>query len=133
MRPVKQEHYYGCGVACIAFVTKKIYQDVINSIESGENKAENKGFFCGELVVFLNNNGFYYYWKYINKKIRSKIYQQGVVVFVKRSKRYPFGHYLARSENKWMDPWVNFPVANIKGGFRKRLPGKPIYAILPEY
>lgn len=41
----------------------------------------------------------------------------------------PFGHYLIRFNNQWIDPWINLPNKNIKAGFRKRLPGKPIYGI----
>ena len=132
MSPIKQQHSYGCGIACVAYITKVRYQDVINSIDDGANKAENKGFFCKELTGFLKNNGLHYRWKYINIKTRNKIYHQGTIVFIKRSKRYPSGHYLARNGNTWMDPWINFPDAIIKAGFRKRLPGKVIYAILPK-
>jgi len=64
------------------------------------------------------------------------MYEDGVIVFIKRSVRYPAGHYLARMNGQWMDPWINFPndqnIKNIKNatsGFRKKLPGKPIYAL----
>lgn len=132
MKPVAQQHSFGCGVACLAFILDIKYQGVVKAINEGRYKAGNKGFLCKELVDFLNNKGLDYHWKYVNIKIRNIVCSQGTVVFIKRSKRYPVGHYLARYKDKWMDPWVNFPNKNIKAGFRKRLPGKPIYAILPK-
>lgn len=132
MKSIKQEHSYGCGVACAAFIVKMRYQDVISAIDDGKNKANSKGFWCKELVAFLNSKKFSYQCKYVNRKIRNKIYHQGTIVFIKRSKKYPSGHYLARYENKWMDPWINFPEIIIKAGFRKKLPGRSIYAILPK-
>ena len=70
--------------------------------------------------------------------MRKKIYSPGVIVFIARSKQYPNGHFLSRVEKGWMDPWINFSKVNLmsmseaKAGIRKRLPGRPIYAILPE-
>jgi len=72
-------------------------------------------------------------YKYIKGKIRKKIYQDNTIVFIKRSKKYPYGHYLSRYKSSWMDPWINSKndrkIKKIKAGFRKRLPGKAIYAI----
>jgi hypothetical protein len=83
----------------------------------------------------LNELGLKYEYKYVNQKINKRLYKDGTIVFIKRCKRYPFGHYLIRHNNKWMDPWINLPfdkdISNAKSGFRKRLPATPIYAILP--
>ncbi|MEM0476561.1 MAG: hypothetical protein QW367_02905 [Candidatus Aenigmatarchaeota archaeon] len=73
------------------------------------------------------------HYKYLKPKWRRKIYQEGTIVFIKRNKKYPYGHYLVRYKNLWMDPWINLlkekRMEKAKAGFRKRLPGKPIYAI----
>ena len=132
MRPVTQQHYLGCGAACLAFILKIDYQDVIKALGADEHKLGNKGLLCKELVGFLNSQGFDYRWKYVNRKIRKVIYNHGVIVFIKRSKRYPPGHFLVRYKDRWMDPWINWSKIDRQSGFRKRLPGRPIYAILPK-
>jgi len=43
-------------------------------------------------------------------------------------------HNYYKSNKGWMDPWINFDSNNInletaKAGFRKRIPGKIIYAV----
>lgn len=72
-----------------------------------------------------------YIYKYVRPKIRKRIYQENAIVLVARSNRYPVGHYLVRYDNRWMDPWINLPkdnsIKNAKSGFRKRLPGRPMY------
>ena len=63
------------------------------------------------------------------------MYQPNAIVYVKKSKKYPAGHYLCRLGYigyKWMDPWINFPDRDIQAGFRRRLPGKPVYVIFPK-
>jgi len=129
--PISQKDNFGCGVACLAFVTNKSYGKVLNGL--GKEKAKTRGFYCRELVNYLNKIGYQAEFHYLNKKWRRKIYQDKTIVFIKRSKQYPFGHYLVRYQNFWMDSWINFQkskdIKNAKAGFRKRLPGKPIYGI----
>lgn len=131
MKAIKQEDPYGCGAACVASVLNISYQEVLNLFTDGRSKSREVGFYCREMVGALEKKGLTYEYRYIKKRIRNKIYRTGTIVFVQRSKRYPAGHYLARIDDKWMDPWINFPAINVKAGFRKRLPERPIYAILP--
>jgi hypothetical protein len=88
------------------------------------------------LVAILDRSGYFYQYRYLKPRLRKIIYRDDVIVFIKRSKKYPFGHYLVRYQNLWMDPWINFPkekdVKKAKAGFRKRLPGKAIYALFPK-
>ena len=130
--PIKQEDPMGCAVACTAFVLNINYQDSLKLFKNGKIKAKNKGFLCKEIVKALGYEGLRYEYKYISNKVKRKIYKPGTIVFVKRSKKCPEGHYLYRANNKWMDSWINFPNKNIKAGFRKRLPEKSIYAILRQ-
>ncbi len=51
------------------------------------------------------------------------------VACVERCKKYPFGHYLLKTEKGWMNPWINRPYEPRSAGVNKRLPGKPVYAI----
>lgn len=130
MKLIKQVDAFGCAIACVAFVLNIKYSDAIKLFKNGENKARSSGFYCKEIIEILKNAGFNFQYKYIKPRIRNKIYQKHSIVFIKRSDKYRYGHYLVRFENKWMDPWINFSQKNIKSGFRKRLPGKAIYAIL---
>lgn len=130
---VVQEHELGCGLACVAFVVVKSYQEVLN-ITGNPSKATQSGYYCKELIGLLHKFKYTYEVKYIKPHIKKLIYTNDTIVFIKRSLRYPFGHYLVYHNGLWMDPWINFPKNNriekAKAGFRKRLPGKPIYALL---
>ncbi len=130
MKSIKQEDSLGCAIACVASVLKIEYKDAIRLFINGKKRAkEIPNFYCREIVMILNNAGLNYQYKYIKPEIRNKIYQQNSIVFIKRSKKYSYGHYLVRFKNKWVDSWINFPNESIKAGFRKRLPGKALYVI----
>ena len=130
MSPVKQEDELGCGVSCVAFILSISYENALDLFINGIRKAKSQGFLCKDLVTVLKKAGLSYEFKYIKIKIRKKIYKENTIVYLRKSKKYPLGHYLVRSDNRWMDPWINFPSEDIKAGFRKRLPEKPIYSIL---
>jgi len=130
-KPVVQQDNFGCSIACLAFITNRTYREIAESF--GQEKARTKGFYCREIVDYLKNLGYQAEFHYLKPQIRKKIYQDKTIVFIKRSRKYPFGHYLVRSCNYWMDPWVNFQkdkdLKRAKAGFRKKLPGTPIYGI----
>jgi hypothetical protein len=115
----------------MAFIVGKTYDEVVNHL--GKLKAKNSGFYCREIVSYFKKLGYLAEYHYLKPKWRKKIYRDNVIVFIKRSKKYPFGHYLVRYKNLWMDPWINWDedknIKNAKAGFRKKLPGKPIYGI----
>lgn len=131
MNSITQLDPLGCGAACVSFIAQKSYSEVVATL--GRDYAKHRGFYCKDLIDILAKFGFSYAYKYVKPQLKSKIYQDGVIVFIKRSKKYPAGHYLTRYKDQWMDPWVNFcadsDIANAKSGFRRRLPGKPIYAL----
>ena len=127
MKPIKQADPFGCGIACVAFVLTINYKSALKLFVDGEKRAKEEGFYCKEIAITLNHLGLKY--KYLKKGLRKNVYRPNTIVFLKRSKKYPYGHYLVRFNNKWMDSWINLPDKNIKAGFRKRLPGKPIYTI----
>ena len=129
MEVVVQEDPLGCGIACVAAVLMVSYQESLDLFDDGQRKAKEVGFFCKEIVMALKKRGLEYEYKYIKDKLRKRIYKKGTIVFLRRFKKYSSGHYLCRLNNKWMDPWINFPNENRKAGFRKRLPEKPIYII----
>ena len=93
-------------------------------------------FYVKDLALALNNAGKAYQSKYVKPPIRKLLYKEGSIVLIRRSKTYKTGHYLIRHEGMWMDSWINLPtsadIRQAKSGFRKRLPGTPIYVILPK-
>ncbi len=106
------------------------YQKALSLFRNGKRKQILRGFYCREIVTALKKAGIKSEWRYITKDIYRRINRDKTIVFIKRSDKYPQGHYLCRIENKWMDPWINMPdITPAKSGFRKHLPGKPIYAI----
>lgn len=133
LESITQQHDYGCGIACVAFATGKSYQDTLKVLSA--DVAETKGFFCKDLIAALNTHGSIYEYKYLKPRLRRQIYDEGVIVYIKRSKYYPAGHYLIRSNGLWMDPWINFiqdkDIRDARSGYRERLPGTPIYALFP--
>jgi hypothetical protein len=129
--PIKQEDEYGCSVACLANFLNTDYDST--KLLFDKDKAGTVGYACKEIVNALSKKGIESNYRYLKPRLRTTIYEDGTIVFIKRCTRYPTGHYLLRSNGKWIDPWVNFQVdKNIKNaiaGCRLRLPGKPIYAI----
>ena len=130
---IKQEYDYGCGIACFAFATNQSYKLAAEYL--GTMQAQSKRFWCKDFVAALNNCGLSYTHRYLNSQLRRKIYQEGTIILIRRSSLYPAGHYLIRHSGQWMDPWINLPkddrIENARAGFRKRLPGQAMYALLP--
>jgi hypothetical protein len=133
MRLVKQEDPFGCAIACVASILNTTYKDSLKLFNNAQVRVKDEGFYCKEIVEVLRKKGLNYEWRYIKPYIRKRIYSHYSIVYLKKSKEYPQGHYLVRVNNKWMDPWINFPNEDVKAGFRKKLPSKAIYAILRLY
>jgi hypothetical protein len=130
---VAQIHPNGCGVACVAQILAVTYNQALRFFRNGESAAVLRGFYCKDIVKALKLAGRNYRFFYVNQKRRGRIYKNGTVVLIARSRRYPQGHYLARVKNRWMDSWINWPdVTCGRAGFRRRLPGRPIYGIAPD-
>lgn len=131
VRAVKQEDQLGCGIACVAFILRIKYKDARHLFVDGKRRAkEEANFYCREIAKILESRTLLSCeYKYLKRKLKHKIYKPTTIIFIKRSKKYPFGHYLCRSKTGWMDPWINIPNKKIVAGFRKRLPGKPTYFI----
>jgi hypothetical protein len=131
---ITQEDGMGCGAACVAFAANKTYQQAAKVL--GREKARSVGFHLKELVDALSGYGLDYRSRHVKQQTKQAIYQQGVIVFIKRSARYPYGHYLIRHNGLWADPWVNLvldkSIERAKSGYRKRLPGEAQWAILPK-
>lgn len=132
MKPVGQEDYLGCAVAATAFVLNSTYQKTLSLFIDGERRVkEEANFYCPEIVTILHNEGLKYAWKKLPADVQESSIPNLSIVFVAISKDLPFGHFLAKYNDKWMDPWINLPSKNIEAGFRNELPGKPIFLIYP--
>jgi hypothetical protein len=133
MKPVKQEDGLGCAVAATAFILQISYQESLRLFIDGERRVKDEAnFYCPEITAILNNAGLKYDWKKLPKGIKESDIPNHSIVFVKKSKKLPFGHFLAKYNNLWMDPWINLPDQNIKADFRSELPGKPTYLIYKQ-
>lgn len=131
MEPVRQEDGLGCAVACVAFVLQIPYKQALTLFPDGKRRVkEEANFYCPEIVQILNNAELKYTWKKLPKNLPEKDLKNLSIVFIKRSKIHPYGHFLCRYNDSWMDPWINLPDRNIKAGFRETLPGEPTYAII---
>lgn len=133
MKSITQEDMMGCGIACVSLIFKKSYQSTKKLFDNPEY-ASTRGYYCRELVKILNKNGLNYTYSKINNKNKKLLKKKGIIIFIKRSKKYPAGHYLVKINKNWMDPWINFNIKNLeikkaKAGFRKRLTGEPQWVI----
>ena len=123
MKKVVQEQPMGCGIACVASATGKTYGQVLKIVDI--RLASGRGYYCKELVDALAKFGMKYDYKKVTEKTKLLLLRKGTIVFIARSNNYPEGHYLLRTENRWMNPWINYPtISPAKAGFEKKLPGK---------
>jgi len=130
---ITQEFEYGCGIACFAFALGISYKQAVSML--GSKQTNSNRFWIKDLVAALNTAGHPYKSVYIKPRCHKGIYTEGTIVLLRRSKLYPSGHYLIRHNGQWMDPWINMNVSKdislALSGFRTRLPGSPMYAVLP--
>lgn len=130
---ITQEFDYGCGIACYAFALGISYKKAAKQL--GEQQAQSNRFWVKDLREALNKSGLSYISLHCKPQQDNPAYSEGTIVLIRRSKIYPTGHYFIRHNNQWMDPWVNLPTNNdirmAKSGYRKELPGIPMYIILP--
>ncbi len=130
---ILQEHGMGCGVACVAFALEISYKKALSLFDKPQN-AWSKGYMCRDIIHALHNGKKEYRHFWYQKKHEKFLKKPGVIVYIKRSEKYPAGHYLIRtSEKTWMNPWSNFPVIYpLEGTFQKRLPGVVGYIMIPN-
>lgn len=131
-KSITQEHPFGCGIACFAFVCNVTYQQAVEFL--GPKQANSNRFIIKNLVSELNRFGKPYKAKHINPGGKVN-YVDGMIVLLRRSTKYPVGHYLVRYNSGWMDPHINLlqdkQFQNPKSGNRERLPGAAMYVIYP--
>lgn len=133
-----QHDLNGCGIACLANLIGMDYLDTRNDFETKFYKVD-RGIKFSDLVKFLNSKGFSYSSKFFNhnKYNREEAHKFALIkdsiTLIRKNDRYPIGHYLLRSKNGWIDPWINYPsINNVHAGLRSELPGEPWYVIYPN-
>lgn len=129
MKSITQEELMGCGIACVAVALNKSYKST-KELFDNPKYASTKGYYCREIIKVLNKKFGNYNYSKVSEKNKSLLRQNGTIVFIERSKRYPSGHYLIKTKKGWMNPWINFPdISPAKSGFQKTLPGKTQWII----
>lgn len=132
MKSITQKLDYGCGVACFASVCNMTFEEAVEFL--GKEYSVKHGWKPSDLVLALNKFGYNYKNHYVRKR-HIVAFPPKSIVLIERSKNYPVGHYLTLTPLGWMDPWINLPETNdiqkAKSGFRKELPGKAMYALVP--
>lgn len=131
---ITQEFEYGCGIACLAFAAGMTYQEAAMSL--GPSQARSERFWCRDLIKALASQGLSYKQMHIKAGRRYRDYPEGTIALLRRSRTYPVGHYLIRQAGTWMDPWINMAqtrdIEKARSGYRRRLPGAPMYLLLPK-
>jgi hypothetical protein len=131
---VTQKHDMACGLACVSFITGESYDQL--AAQEPPARLNLMGYLCPELVKLLGAHGQQYAWKELPESERDGEFEIGDIVFVERSDSLPYGHFLAKTEHGWMDPWINLSkdrtdVAQAQSGFRETLPGRAEYLVYP--
>ncbi len=122
MKLVAQEDSMGCGVACVASVLEISYKDSMKLFD--EKRSSTKGYYLKDLLQALNKKGVIYKSGKVTDKTRKYVNKVGSIVFVKRSKKFPVGHYLLKTSKGWMNPWINsVKITHAKADFQQKLPG----------
>lgn len=133
-KAIVQRDKMGCGVACVAFITGVGYKKARDNYFKNPKHASTVGYTCMELREALAMGKLSNYKQRFAKGM--KTFRTNTIVFIKRSKKYPFGHYLVKTNERWMDPWINMDyrkpdLKNACAGFRNKLPGKPVFVVYP--
>ncbi len=128
MKAIAQEHLMGCGIACCASLLNIKYSKALSLFN--KSNVSSKGFFCKDLVSALSEKGLTCTYSKLNNKNKNILAVPGTIVFIKKSKKYPAGHYLLKTRKGWMDPWINYPkISKLKAGFRNKLPDRAEWII----
>lgn len=129
---ITQKLDYGCGVACFAYICGLSFENAVEFL--GKEYSVKNGWRPSDLVNELIRAGYSYKNRYVRKNAHDEYPIQSIVL-IERSRGYPVGHYLVLTPRGWMDPWINLSETNdiqkAESGFRKELPGNPMYALVP--
>ena len=131
MKLVAQKHTMGCGIACVASAAGVSYDEALSKTNVG--LAGTRGYYLREIKEALKRLGLHYEHRKYGDKYKHLLENEGTIVFIKRSKDEPAGHYLLRTKNGWMDSWINYPsISPAEAGFQGELTGEPQWVLFPK-
>ncbi len=119
---ITQEDPMGCSIACVASLLGMSYKRA-KKLFNQEHTIK-RGYYLKEITDYLNEIKLNYEYSKSTDSKRKYLKIPGSIVFIRRSKKYPHGHYLLKTRRGWMNSWVNFPESKRKAGFNKRIPGE---------
>jgi hypothetical protein len=135
-----QKDLNGCGIACLSNLLNKPYDVIKKDFESKFYTIE-RGTKMFDLVNYLKFHKLEYKSKFFNQNKKYKLNKEeadkfsritGSITLIIKNEKYPVGHYLLRTKNGWVDPWLDFPsIDKVRAGIRKELPGNPWYVLYP--
>ena len=117
----------------IASAVEDTYNNILKLCKNPQDVLE-IGFYMPELKRLLKLYGKenYSFRKY-SSKYHNYLLKNGTIIFISKSKKYPYGHYLNKIEGGWMNPWINCPIISpLKAGIDNSIEEKVIEYILFE-
>ncbi len=128
MKAIVQDTPWGCAVACVASRLGISYKKAL-CLFRPELEAT-KGYYCRDVCRALAKRGKKYCYCRCKPRMQKELNKLGTIVFIAKSKKYPEGHYLLKTRNGWMNPWINLPkITPARAGFQKKLPGNAAWLI----
>ncbi|HEB46924.1 MAG TPA: hypothetical protein ENI22_00455 [Candidatus Pacearchaeota archaeon] len=122
-KPITQEHPMGCGVACVASLLGISYEKALNLFN--KDHTSTKGYYLKDIILALKKKKLNYQDSKVTNNAKKYLKIPGSIIFIRRSKKYPAGHYLLKTKEGWMNPWINYPKINpAKAGYNRKLPGE---------
>lgn len=131
---IKQEDSMGCGIACVAYILDISYGKAVD-LFTQKQKRETRGFTSKDITEAIKVFGTNYKSVYVGREKKSEI-ENNSIVYVPKCDYFPYGHYLVKIQNGYMDPFINLHESNFdytkaKAGLRKTLPNKISMKIIP--
>ena len=133
MNYVAQRHAMSCGVAAVANVVGISYDEAAKVFDM--KYAETRGYFCKSIVTSFAKLGKQYRFAKYTAKSAPLAEVSGAVIFIEQSLMFPYGHWVARADNVWVDSWINLQEEKdpryAKAGVHTKLPGRPQWIVYP--
>jgi hypothetical protein len=117
---VKQEDPMGCGIACVAFVLGISYKEATKLFALPE-KRKALGYRSSDLREALKRGSYDSFSRYVGRLDDTRV-EIGDIVYVKKCKMFPSGHYLVKINGGYMDPFIN--MGEVVGDYTRAKAGK---------
>ena len=119
---VTQEAPLGCSIAVVASLLNISYKEAMKLFPQAKRRHGTTGFYNQDIISALSQFGLDY--RAIKRRDKSKI-KPKTIVFLSRSKKFPFGHYLLKTNEGYLNSWINYPcITPAQSGLIYKLPRK---------